>query len=66
MIAKGTYYAQPANYRIDTGGSTWGWWHLIVGLIVLAAGFGVLSGAATLMSGVEHGRPAGMTPRWRF
>jgi hypothetical protein len=46
LIAKGSYYVQPANYWINTDASTWGWWHLIVGLIVLAAGFGVISGAA--------------------
>ena len=43
LIIGGTYYVQPANYWITTGGATWGWWHLIVGLIVLAAGFGVIS-----------------------
>jgi hypothetical protein len=43
---RGTYYVQPANYWISTGASTWGSWHLIVGLIVLAAGFGVMSRAA--------------------
>jgi hypothetical protein len=46
LLAKGTYYVQPANYWINTSASTWGWWLLIVGLIVLAAGFGVFSGAA--------------------
>ena len=46
LIAKGTFYVQPANYWISTGASTWGWWLLIVGIVVLAAGFGVLSGAA--------------------
>jgi hypothetical protein len=46
LLAKGTYYVQPANYWINTSASTWGWWHLLVGAIVLAAGFGVLSGAA--------------------
>ena len=45
-IAKGKYYVQPANYWINTGASTWGWWLLIVGLVVLATGFGVVSGAA--------------------
>ena len=25
---------------------TWGWWHLIVGAVVLVVGLGVLSGAA--------------------
>jgi len=46
LIVGGTYYVQPANYWISTGAGTWGWWHLIVGLIVLAAGFGVIRGAA--------------------
>jgi hypothetical protein len=43
---RGTYYVQPANYWISTSAATWGWWHLIVSLIVLTAGFGVMSGAA--------------------
>jgi hypothetical protein len=46
LIAQGTVYVQPDNYWITTSAATWGWWHLIVGLIVLAAGFGVMSGAA--------------------
>ena len=46
LVANGTYYVQPANYWIHTSGATWGWWHLIVGLVVLAAGLGVVSGAA--------------------
>ena len=46
LIVRGTFYVQPANYWISTGASTWGWWHLIVSLVVLAAGFGVMSGAA--------------------
>jgi len=46
LIAKGTYYVQPANYWINTGAATWGWWHLIVALFVLAAGFGVIYGSA--------------------
>jgi hypothetical protein len=46
LIISGTYYVQPANYWITTSGATWGWAHLIFGLIVLAAGFGIMSGAA--------------------
>ena len=46
LLAKGTFYVQPANYWINSSASTWGWWHLLVGVVVLAAGFGVLSGAA--------------------
>jgi len=45
-IAKGTYYVQPANYWINTGAATWGWWLLLVGVVVLVAGFGVMSAAA--------------------
>ena len=46
LIAKGTFYVQPENYWVNTSASTWGWRLLFVGLIVIAAGFGVLSGAA--------------------
>ncbi len=46
LIVRGTFYVQPAKYWISTGPAAWGCWHLIVGLIVLAAGFGVISGAA--------------------
>lgn len=46
LLAKGSYYVQPANYWINTNASTWGWIMLITGLVVLAAGFGVISGAA--------------------
>jgi len=46
FIVKGSFYVQPANYWVNTGASTWGWWLLFVGLLVLAAGFGVISGAA--------------------
>lgn len=28
----------------QTSGESWGWWHLIVGTIVLLAGFGVFTG----------------------
>src|SRR5215475_6757566 len=46
LIANGDYYVQPKNYFINTSSTTWGWWLLIIGVIVLAAGFGVFSGAA--------------------
>jgi len=46
LVAKGTYYVQPAGYWINTGASTWRWVHILVGLVVLAAGGGVISGAA--------------------
>lgn len=46
LLAKGSFYVQPANYWLNTSASSWGWWHLILGVVVLAAGFGVMSGAA--------------------
>ena len=45
LLAKAEYYVQPNGYFINTSASTWGWVLLIIGIIVLAAGFGVLSGA---------------------
>jgi hypothetical protein len=45
-IFKGTFYVQPANYWVNTSASTWGWWLLLVGLVVIGAGLGVISGAA--------------------
>jgi hypothetical protein len=59
LIAKGTFYVQPANYWITTSAATWGWVHLFVGLLVLAAGFGVISGAAwARWLGIPRSRPA--------
>lgn len=46
LVAKGTYYVQPNNYWINTDASTWGWIHILLSLVVVAAGFGVISGAA--------------------
>ncbi|MET0843078.1 MAG: hypothetical protein ABWY23_04475 [Mycetocola sp.] len=46
LVAQGTYYVQPAGYWINTDASTWGWIHILVSLLVLAAGFGIMSGAA--------------------
>jgi hypothetical protein len=46
LVAKGTYYVQPDGYWITTDASTWGWVHILVSVVVLAAGFGVVSGAA--------------------
>ena len=45
-VAKGTFYVQPAHYWITTSTATWGWWHIIVSFIVLAAGAGILVGVA--------------------
>ena len=45
-IVKGTSYIQSANYWITTSATTWGWIHLVGGIVGLAAGFGAFSGAA--------------------
>jgi hypothetical protein len=44
-VVKGSFYVRSTNYFIHTSASTWGWFHLILGLIVCLAGFGVISGA---------------------
>jgi hypothetical protein len=46
LIVGGHLLRPTSQLWISTGAATWGWWHLIVGLIVLAAGFGVISRAA--------------------
>ena len=45
-ILKGSFYVQPKNYWLSTGASTWGWWHLLIGVVVFAAGLGILAAAA--------------------
>ena len=44
-IAKGTFYVVPANYWVTLNAATWGWIHLTIGLVLVAAGFGVMTGA---------------------
>lgn len=42
-IANRNFYSHPANYfNIST--TTWGWIHLLLGVIVLLAGFAVIAG----------------------
>ena len=38
------FYAATRNYLFQFDATTWGWIHLVVGLIVAFAGWGVLSG----------------------
>lgn len=38
------FYVVTPDYLLQFDATTWGWIHLIVGLIVLASGFGVFSG----------------------
>jgi hypothetical protein len=44
-IAKDDIYVKGAQYIFQFDVTTWGWIHLIVGLIILFAAFGLFSGA---------------------
>ena len=44
-IAKTTFYVVPANYWITLNVTSWGWVLVGMGVILLVAGFGVMSGA---------------------
>jgi hypothetical protein len=44
-IMKDTVYVKTPEYFVSLDASAWGWTHLIVGVIVLLAGFGLFSGA---------------------
>jgi hypothetical protein len=44
-IFENEFYAVTPNYILEFDVSAWGWIHLIWGIIVLLAGFGVWSGA---------------------
>lgn len=43
-IIKGSFYIQPAHYLITTSMFTWGWTHLILGILVWVAAYGVFAG----------------------
>ncbi len=45
-IITGTSYNELADHFITTDVSTWGWIHLIGGVIGMLAGLGIMSGAA--------------------
>ena len=42
-IANRNFYSHPANY-FNISATTWGWIHLLLGVIVLLAGFAVIAG----------------------
>jgi len=44
-IIKDDFYAITPNYVFEFDVTTWGWAHLIGGIIILLAGFGLFSGA---------------------
>lgn len=45
LLKGGSFYRDVADYPFGTSVTTWGWIVLIVGVIVLLAGFGVMTGA---------------------
>ncbi len=44
-ILEDEFYVVTQNYILEFDATTWGWIHLIGGIVVLAAGFGVLQGS---------------------
>jgi len=44
-VVKDNFYAVTPNYVFEFDTTTWGWAHLIGGIVILLAGFGVFSGA---------------------
>ena len=44
-ILEDEFYAVTPNYVFEFDATTWGWAHLIGGIIILLAGFGLFSGA---------------------
>jgi hypothetical protein len=43
-LAKDDFYVVLPNYLLELDPTTWGWIHLIVGIVVALAGFSVLTG----------------------
>jgi hypothetical protein len=43
-LAKDEFYVKTPNYVLNFDSTQWGWTHLLLGLLVLFAGFAVLSG----------------------
>jgi hypothetical protein len=44
-ILENEFYAATPNYVFELDATAWGWTHLIAGVIVALAGFGIFSGA---------------------
>jgi hypothetical protein len=43
-LVKSEFYVATRNYLLQFDATAWGWTHLLVGLLVLLAGFAILSG----------------------
>jgi len=44
-ILENEFYAATPNYILELDATAWGWTHLIVGVVIALAGFGLFSGA---------------------
>ena len=44
-LLKDTVYVVGVDYAFSFDATTWGWIHLLIGLILIAAGYGVFSGS---------------------
>jgi len=44
-VINDAFYDTPREYFVDFDASTWGWIHLILGIVIVLAGFGLFSGA---------------------
>lgn len=44
-VVNDSVYAVTKDYLIELDTTTWGWIHIIAGVVVVLAGFGILSGA---------------------
>ena len=43
-VFENEFYVETRNYLVKFDATTWGWIHLLLGLLVLCAGFAVMSG----------------------
>ena len=44
-IVRDAFYTTPSEYLFNWNPSAWGWIHLLLGIVVLLAGFGLFTGA---------------------
>jgi hypothetical protein len=45
-IAEDTFFVTGLNYTFELDVTTWGWIHLIIGIVAVATGLGILAGQA--------------------
>ncbi len=44
ILKSGNFIVVPPNYFITVNATTWGWTHMILGIVIFLAGFGVIAG----------------------